>query len=130
MAIRVELDVMLARRKMSVGELAERVGITPVNISVLKNGRAKAVRFSTLDALCSVLECQPGDILVRTSEADNDDNANPEGPMLMDMSYCPKSPVPADRAPVKIVSLRVNGTSTCSVPVIDSSPGVPVLPLA
>ena len=68
MAIRVELDVMLARRKMSVGELADRVGITPVNISVLKNGRAKAVRFSTLDALCTALECQPGDIMVWTSE--------------------------------------------------------------
>ena len=60
MAIRVNLDVMLAKRKMSVGELAERVGITPANVSVLKNGRAKAIRFSTLDGICEALECQPG----------------------------------------------------------------------
>jgi putative transcriptional regulator len=63
MAIVVEIDVMLARRKMSVGTLAERVGITPANLAVLKNGRAKAVRFSTLAALCEVLDCQPGDLL-------------------------------------------------------------------
>jgi putative transcriptional regulator len=63
MPIAVEIDVMLARRKMSVGELADRVGITPANLAVLKNGRAKAVRFSTLAALCEVLECQPGDLL-------------------------------------------------------------------
>ncbi|USQ84014.1 helix-turn-helix transcriptional regulator [Streptomyces phaeoluteigriseus] len=63
MPIVVDIDVMLARRKMSVGELAERVGITPANLAVLKNGRAKAVRFSTLAALCEVLECQPGDLL-------------------------------------------------------------------
>ncbi|HEV2071729.1 MAG TPA: helix-turn-helix transcriptional regulator [Acidimicrobiales bacterium] len=63
MPIVVEVDVMLAKRKMSVGELAERVGITPANIAVLKNGRAKAVRFTTLGALCEVLECQPGDVL-------------------------------------------------------------------
>ena len=63
MPIVVDVDVMLARRKMSVGTLAERVGITPANLAVLKNGRAKAVRFSTLDALCAVLECQPGDLL-------------------------------------------------------------------
>lgn len=62
MAIRVNLDVMLAKRKMSVGELAERVGITPANVSVLKNGRAKAIRFSTLDGICEALECQPGDV--------------------------------------------------------------------
>jgi putative transcriptional regulator len=59
----VDIDVMLARRKMSVGTLAERVGITPANLAVLKNGRAKAVRFTTLEALCDVLECQPGDLL-------------------------------------------------------------------
>lgn len=59
----VNLDVMLAKRKMSVTELAERVGITMANISILKNGKAKAVRLSTLDAICEVLECQPGDIL-------------------------------------------------------------------
>jgi putative transcriptional regulator len=63
MPIIVDVDVMLARRKMSVGTLAERVGITPANLAVLKNGRAKAVRFSTLDALCAVLECQPGELL-------------------------------------------------------------------
>ncbi|MDO8337418.1 MAG: helix-turn-helix transcriptional regulator [Microcella sp.] len=63
MAIIVDIDVMLARRKMPVGALAERVGITPANLAVLKNGRAKAVRFSTLDALCAVLDCQPGDLL-------------------------------------------------------------------
>ena len=63
MPIVIDVDVMLARRKMSVGTLAERVGITPANLAVLKNGRAKAVRFTTLDALCEVLECQPGDLL-------------------------------------------------------------------
>jgi putative transcriptional regulator len=63
MAIIVDLDVMLARRKMSVAEFADAVGITPANVAVLKNGRAKAVRFSTLDAVCRVLDCQPGDIL-------------------------------------------------------------------
>ncbi|MFH0240912.1 helix-turn-helix domain-containing protein [Streptomyces sp. HK10] len=63
MPITVDIDVMLARRKMSVGELANRVGITPANLAVLKNGRAKAVRFATLAALCEVLECQPGDLL-------------------------------------------------------------------
>ena len=59
----VNLDVMLARRKMSVTELSERVGITMANISILKNGKAKAVRFSTLDEICRILDCQPGDIL-------------------------------------------------------------------
>lgn len=63
MPIVVDIDVMLARRKMSVGELADRVGITPANLAVLKNGRAKAVRFTTLAALCEVLDCQPGDLL-------------------------------------------------------------------
>ena len=63
MPIVVDVDVMLARRKMSVGALAERVGITPANLAVLKNGRAKAVRFTTLAGLCEALECQPGDIL-------------------------------------------------------------------
>lgn len=61
--IRINLDVMLARRKMSLTELAEKVGITLANLSVLKTGKAKAVRFSTLDALCRALACQPGDIL-------------------------------------------------------------------
>ena len=63
MPIVIDLDVMLARRTMGVAELAGRVGITPVNISVLKNGRAKAIRFSTLEALCRELDCTPGDIL-------------------------------------------------------------------
>jgi putative transcriptional regulator len=63
MPIIVDVDVMLARRKMAVGTLAERVGITPANLAVLKNGRAKAVRFTTLAALCQVLDCQPGDLL-------------------------------------------------------------------
>jgi len=63
MPIVVDIDVMLARRKMSVGELADRIGITPANLAVLKNGRARAVRFSTLEALCEVLGCQPGDLL-------------------------------------------------------------------
>lgn len=61
--IRINLDVMLAKRKMSLTELAEKVGITLANVSVLKTGKAKAVRFSTLDALCRALACQPGDIL-------------------------------------------------------------------
>jgi putative transcriptional regulator len=63
MAIIINIDVMLAKRKMSVTELAEKVGITMANISVLKNGKAKAVRFSTLEAICKALDCQPGDIL-------------------------------------------------------------------
>jgi putative transcriptional regulator len=63
MPIAVDIDIMLARRKMSVGELADRIGITPANLAVLKNGRAKAVRFATLAALCQVLNCQPGDLL-------------------------------------------------------------------
>jgi putative transcriptional regulator len=63
MAIVVRIDVELARRKMSVGEFAVRVGLTPANVAVLKNGRAKAVRFSTLEAMCRVLGCQPGDLL-------------------------------------------------------------------
>ena len=63
MAIVFNVDVMLARRKMSSGELAQKVGITPANLSILKTGKAKAVRFSTLDALCKALDCQPGDLL-------------------------------------------------------------------
>lgn len=63
MGMIVRLDVMMARRKISLGELAERVGITQANLSILKTGKAKAVRFSTLEALCRELECQPGDLL-------------------------------------------------------------------
>jgi len=63
MAIIVNLDVMMAKRKMSSGELSERIGITPANLSILKNQKAKAVRFSTLNDICKALDCQPGDIL-------------------------------------------------------------------
>ncbi len=63
MAIIVNLDVMMARRKVSLGELAEKVDITPANLSILKTGKARAIRFSTLEAICRVLDCQPGDIL-------------------------------------------------------------------
>ncbi|MCC6236428.1 MAG: helix-turn-helix transcriptional regulator [Dehalococcoidia bacterium] len=70
MPIIVRLDVELAKRKMSVGEFSERVGLTPANVAVLKNGRAKAVRFSTLEAICRVLECQPGDILEWVADED------------------------------------------------------------
>lgn len=63
MAIIINIDVMLARRKMSVTELTEKVGITMANLSILKNGKAKAVRLSTLEAVCKALDCQPGDIL-------------------------------------------------------------------
>jgi putative transcriptional regulator len=63
MAIIINIDVMLARRKMSVTELAEKVGITMANISILKNGKAKAIRLSTLEAICKALACQPGDLL-------------------------------------------------------------------
>ncbi|MDR1369775.1 MAG: helix-turn-helix transcriptional regulator [Dysgonamonadaceae bacterium] len=63
MSIIVNLDVMMAKRKISLNELSEKVDITPANLSILKTGKAKAIRFSTLDALCEALECQPGDIL-------------------------------------------------------------------
>lgn len=63
MAIIVNLDVMMAKRKMSLNELSEKVGLTLANLSILKTGKAKAVRFSTLDAICKVLDCQPADIL-------------------------------------------------------------------
>lgn len=63
MAIQINLDIMLARRKMSVTELTEKVGITMANLSILKNGKARAIRFSTLESICEALECQPGDIL-------------------------------------------------------------------
>jgi putative transcriptional regulator len=63
MSIIINIDVMLAKRKMSVTELSEKVGITMANLSILKNGKAKAIRISTLDAICKALDCQPGDIL-------------------------------------------------------------------
>ncbi|CAH8708389.1 helix-turn-helix transcriptional regulator [Paenibacillus thiaminolyticus] len=68
MAIIINIDVMLAKRKMSVTELSEKVGITMANLSILKNGKAKAVRFSTLEKICEVLDCQPGDILEYVQE--------------------------------------------------------------
>ena len=68
MAIRIDLDVMLARRKMSMTELSAQVGITMANLSILKNGKARAVRFSTLEAICKALDCQHGDILVYERE--------------------------------------------------------------
>ena len=72
MPIIVNLDVMLARRKMSSGELAARVGITQANLSVLKTGKARAVRFSTLEEICRALDCQPGDILEFREEGPNE----------------------------------------------------------
>lgn len=63
MSIIINIDVMLARRKIPVGKLAEMVGITPANMSILKNGKAKGIRFSTLEAICKALDCQPGDII-------------------------------------------------------------------
>ena len=68
MSIRINLEVVLAKKKMSVTELSEKVGITMANISILKNGKAKAIRFTTLDKICEVLECQPGDILEYTKD--------------------------------------------------------------
>ena len=70
MAIIVNLDVMLAKRKMSLTELSEKVGITMANLSILKTGKARAVRFSTLDAICKALNCQPGDILEDRDEGE------------------------------------------------------------
>ena len=68
MAIKINIDVMLAKRKMSVTELTEKVGITIANLSILKNEKAKAIRFSTLEAICKALDCQPGDILEYKSD--------------------------------------------------------------
>ena len=68
MTIRINLDVVLAKKKMSVTQLSENVGISMANISILKNGKAKAIRFTTLDKICEVLECQPGDILEYTKD--------------------------------------------------------------
>jgi len=68
MAIIVNLDVMLAKRKMSVTELSDKLGITMANVSILKNGKAKAIKFSTLEKICEILECQPGDILEYKNE--------------------------------------------------------------
>lgn len=72
MPIRVKLDVMLAQRKMNLTQLAEQVGVTMANLSILKQGKARAVRFSTLDAICKALDCQPGDILEYEAEDENE----------------------------------------------------------
>ena len=72
MAIMVNLDVMMAKRKMSLGELSQRVDVTMANLSILKNNKAKAVRFSTLEAICKALNCQPGDILEFVPDGDED----------------------------------------------------------
>ncbi len=72
MAIVVNLDVMMARRKMSLNELSERIGITPANLSILKTGKAKAIRFSTLEAICKILNCQPMDILEYVPDNNNE----------------------------------------------------------
>ncbi|EFG46478.1 DNA-binding helix-turn-helix protein [Brevibacterium mcbrellneri ATCC 49030] len=69
MAIDVKIDVLLAERGMSVGDFAAAIGITPANVAVLKNGRAKAVRFETLDAICRVLDCEPGDVLKHSPDS-------------------------------------------------------------
>ena len=71
MGIIVNLDVVMAQRKMSLNELSDKVGLTLANLSILKTGKAKAIRFSTLEAICKVLECQPGDILEYVEDGDN-----------------------------------------------------------
>lgn len=71
MAIEVNLDVMMAKRKISLNELSDRVGLTLANLSILKTGKAKAIRFSTLEAICKALDCQPGDLLVYQLDASN-----------------------------------------------------------
>lgn len=84
MAIIINIDVMLAKRKMSVTELAERVGITMANISILKNGKAKAIRISTLEAICKALDCQPGDVLEFRDECASQAKPSPTGPATKD----------------------------------------------
>ena len=71
MPIIVNLDVMMAKRKISAGELAERIEITPANLSILKNNKAKAIRFSTLEAICKALDCQPGEVLAYTPDEES-----------------------------------------------------------
>ncbi|MDE6259759.1 MAG: helix-turn-helix transcriptional regulator [Oscillospiraceae bacterium] len=80
MAIIVNLDVMMAKRKMSLGELSQKVDVTMANLSILKNNKAKAVRFSTLEAICKALDCQPGDILEFVPEAERPDNKTKNDP--------------------------------------------------
>ncbi|MBD5085250.1 MAG: helix-turn-helix transcriptional regulator [Clostridiales bacterium] len=76
MAIIVNLDVMMAKRKMSLGELSQKVDVTMANLSILKNNKAKAVRFSTLEAICKALDCQPGDILEFVPDNDTEQGGN------------------------------------------------------
>ncbi len=78
MKINLHIDVMMAKRKISAGDLASRIGITPANLSILKNDKAKAIRFSTLAALCRELDCQPGDLLEYV-KTDGDKSTNSEG---------------------------------------------------
>ena len=77
MSILVNLDVMMAKRKMSSGQLAEEIGITPANLSILKNNKARAVRLSTLNAICKALNCQPGDILEYVDDPEEDASCTP-----------------------------------------------------
>ena len=74
MAIIVNVDVMMAKRKMASQDLAEQIGITPANLSVLKTGKAKAIRFSTLEAICKALDCQPGDVLEYRADIEGDED--------------------------------------------------------
>ena len=76
MAIIINIDVMMAKRKMSLGELSQRVDVTMANLSILKNNKAKAVRFSTLEAICKALDCQPGDILEFVPDTENGKGGN------------------------------------------------------
>ena len=94
MAIIINIDVMMAKRKMSLGELAERVDITPANLSILKNGKAKAIRFSTLEAICRELDCQPGDIIeYRPDQPSKKSNTKP----LYTINYEKNSPCSSSR---------------------------------
>ena len=79
----INIDVMLAKRKMTVTELSEKVGITIVNMSVLKNGKAKGVKFSTLNAICKALDCQPGDILEYVPSDDDEDDTDDQGTLFL-----------------------------------------------
>ena len=92
MATIVRIDVMLARRKMSVTELARRVGITMANLSILKNGKARAIRFSTLEGICRALDCQPGDIL----EFKSDDTRSAVGSQTGDLASSSRRQRPRD----------------------------------
>lgn len=78
MTVRIHIDRLLVERGMSVGDFADAIGITPTNVAVLKNGRARAVRFTTLDAMCRVLRCQPGDILSWTDDSTSPDDSSPD----------------------------------------------------